>query len=135
MLDFLTINTTKWIFSCIVKKRLFIRGGVVLSSVDHSYMNKKVISIGTVCELTGLSERQIRYYEERELIFPERSNRGNRKYSFTDVETLMDIANKMEDGLQTSDLRREISGKKSGKKEIYDKMLRGQLNAYFKRRE
>ncbi|MFC4322181.1 MerR family transcriptional regulator [Litchfieldia salsa] len=109
----------------------------MLSSSDNSYIHKKVISIGTVCELTGLSERQIRYYEERELIFPKRSNKGNRKYSFSDVEALMDIANKMEDGLQTSDLRKEITSKRLGeqKSESKEQMIRGQLNAYFKRRQ
>ncbi|MFD6443440.1 MerR family DNA-binding transcriptional regulator, partial [Peribacillus sp. NPDC060186] len=39
----------------------------------ESYIDRKVISIGVVRELTGLSDRQIRYYEERKLIFPERS--------------------------------------------------------------
>ena len=39
-----------------------------------NYREKKVMTIGIVCELTGLSERQIRYYEERKLIFPERTN-------------------------------------------------------------
>lgn len=107
----------------------------MLSSGDNSYIYKKVISIGTVCELTGLSERQIRYYEERELIFPKRSNKGNRKYSFSDVETLMDIANKMEDGLQTSDLRKEINKRLGKKSDINERMLRGQINAHFKRRD
>ncbi len=59
---------------------------------EPSYKDKKVISIGVVSELTGLTERKIRYYEEKNLIFPERSNRGYRKYSFRDVERLMDIA-------------------------------------------
>lgn len=40
---------------------------------EISYKDKKVITIGIVRDLTGLSERQIRYYEERKLIFPERS--------------------------------------------------------------
>lgn len=111
-------------------------GELVLASIDNSYMHKKVISIGTVCELTGLSERQIRYYEERELIFPKRSNKGNRKYSFSDVETLMDIADKMEDGLQTSDLRKEITNQQDKKnKDINENMIRGQLNAHFRRRQ
>jgi MerR family transcriptional regulator, global nitrogen regulator len=34
-------------------------------SYKESYKDKKVISMGTIVELTGLSERQIRYYEER----------------------------------------------------------------------
>ncbi|MFT8361816.1 MAG: MerR family transcriptional regulator [Sporolactobacillus sp.] len=106
-------------------------------SQKDAYLYKKVITIGTVCELTGLSERQIRYYEKRKLIFPERSERGNRKYSFTDIETLMEIANKMEDGMQTSELRKEMQ-KKQGKRydsKVRERMIKGQLNAYFNKRD
>lgn len=106
-------------------------------SQKDAYLYKKVITIGTVCELTGLSERQIRYYEKRKLIFPERSDRGNRKYSFSDVETLMDIANKMEDGMQTSELRKEMQKKESNRydSKLRERMIRGQLNAYFNKRD
>lgn len=105
--------------------------------MDTSYLTKKVISIGIVSELTGLSERQIRYYEERKLIFPNRSDKGTRKYSFTDVETLVHIANKMEDGLQTTELRKEMNKQKEQTSEEYVKkmMLRGQMNAHFNRRD
>ncbi|MFD2617072.1 MerR family transcriptional regulator [Terrilactibacillus laevilacticus] len=108
-----------------------------MSSKAESYIYKKVISIGTVCELTGLSERQIRYYEKRKLIFPERSERGNRKYSFSDVEALMEIANKIEEGMQTSELRKELNMKQSTSYEhaVKETMIRGQLNAYFNKRQ
>lgn len=36
-------------------------------------MNDQIMSIGMVKELTGLSERQIRYYEEKQLVFPART--------------------------------------------------------------
>lgn len=71
-----------------------------------SYRDRKVITIGMVSELTGLSDRQIRYYEERKLIFPARSRGGTRIYSFADVERLMDIADKLEDGLHTYEIRK-----------------------------
>lgn len=95
-----------------------------------SYKDKKVITIGIVSELTGLSERKIRYYEERKLIFPDRSKGGTRKYSFLDVERLVDIANKMEDGMQTFEIRK-MEQKEIKKKEIRERMLRGQINAAF----
>lgn len=100
---------------------------------DSSYKDKKVITIGVVRELTGLSERQIRYYEERRLIFPERSSGGSRKYSFSDVELLMEIANKMEDGIQTHEIRREMirEQKIKDEKEIRREMIQGQINARF----
>lgn len=100
---------------------------------EISYKEKKVITIGIVRELTGLSERQIRYYEERKLIFPERSAGGSRKYSFLDVELLMDIANKIEDGVQTHEIRREMirEQKNRDEKELRRKMIQGQINAQF----
>lgn len=100
---------------------------------DLSYKDKKVITIGIVRELTGLSERQIRYYEERKLIFPERTPGGSRKYSFSDVELLMEIANKIEDGIQTHEIRKEIlrEQKKQSDAEVRKKMIQGQLNAQF----
>lgn len=98
-----------------------------------SYRTKKVITIGTVSELTGLSERQIRYYEERKLIFPDRSPKGSRKYSFDDVEQLVHIADKREEGVQTFEIRQEMLRKqrKEETREVRKEMMRGQLNARF----
>ncbi|MDQ0229443.1 MerR family transcriptional regulator [Metabacillus malikii] len=106
---------------------------------ERSYKDKKVISIGTVSELTGLSLRQIRYYEERKLIAPFRNDHGTRKYSFNDIETLMDIADKREDGVQTTEILKEMrlqerKRERESKDDIKKKMLQGQLNAQFRNR-
>ncbi|MFT4416580.1 MerR family transcriptional regulator [Fredinandcohnia humi] len=98
---------------------------------EASYKHKKVINIGVVKELTGLSQRQIRYYEERKLIFPDRTSGGIRKYSFTDIEILMDIANKIEEGVQTREIRQEMVRKQSVNNEQHRKMIQGQINAHF----
>ncbi|MFC7060551.1 MerR family transcriptional regulator [Halobacillus seohaensis] len=95
-----------------------------------SYRDKKVITIGVVNELTGLSARMIRYYESRGLIFPERTERGTRKYSFSDVELLMEIANKREEGIQTYEIKKELLNENK-KKTVRDQMIQGQLNAQF----
>ncbi len=87
-----------------------------MTTDEQSYKDKKVISIGIVSELTGLSVRQIRYYEERKLIYPQRSSRGTRKYSFADVERLMDIANKREDGVQTAEILKDMRKKEQALK-------------------
>ncbi|XYR60101.1 MerR family transcriptional regulator [Bacillus amyloliquefaciens] len=107
-----------------------------MTADEQSYKDKKVISIGIVSELTGLSVRQIRYYEvKRKLIYPQRSSRGTRKYSFADVERLMDIANKREDGVQTAEILKDMRKKEQALKndpQLRKKMLEGQLNAHFK---
>ncbi|WP_407272580.1 MerR family transcriptional regulator [Radiobacillus sp. PE A8.2] len=99
----------------------------------YSYKERKVITIGVVSELTGLTERQIRYYEERKLIFPERSPKGNRKYSFADVEQLIEIANKREEGVQTFEIRQEMLKKKrtQDERKIRRELMRGEINARF----
>lgn len=99
---------------------------------NPSYKERKVITIGVVSELTGLTERQIRYYEERKLIFPERSPKGNRKYSFVDVEQLIDIANKREEGVQTYEIRQEmLKQKRKDERKGRKDLLRGEINARF----
>lgn len=105
-----------------------------MTTEDHSYKDKKVISIGIVSELTGLSVRQIRYYEERKLIYPQRSSRGTRKYSFADVERLMDIANKREDGVQTAEILKDMRKKEQMLKKrsaSAEKCWRGSLMLTF----
>jgi MerR family transcriptional regulator, global nitrogen regulator len=103
----------------------------------NSYKERKVIPIGTVSELTGLSVRQIRYYEERKLIVPIRTAGGTRKFSFDDVDSLVEIANKMEDGMQTFEIRkmREKESKMTAhdKKKLRETMIKGQLNVQFNR--
>ncbi|MFS0752444.1 MerR family transcriptional regulator [Oceanobacillus sp. 1P07AA] len=98
-----------------------------------SYKHKKVITIGIVNELTGLSVRQIRYYEERGLIYPDRSKNGTRKYSFSDIETLMNIAEQREEGVQTREIKHNML-KKKNKQKVKEEMLRGQINAHFHQR-
>ncbi len=101
-------------------------------SDNPSYKQRKVITIGVVSELTGLSERQIRYYEERKLVFPQRSPKGNRKYSFADVELLIDIANKREEGVQTFEIRQDMLREERKKeKKLRKQLLRGEINARF----
>lgn len=99
-----------------------------------TYKFKKVISIGTVSELTGLSERQIRYYESRKLIFPERSKTGLRKYSFQDIETLIEIANRLEDGVWTSEIRKELKRREqlSTDTNVSNQPFKTSMNVQFK---
>lgn len=52
-------------------------------------------------QLTGLSRRQIRYYEEQQLISPDRSQGGHRLYTPEEVDQLLLIKSLMEGGFRT----------------------------------
>lgn len=65
-----------------------------------------VFPIGTVMKLTDLSARQIRYYEEQDLIHPERSEGNRRMYSLNDIDVLLEIKDYLSDGLNMAGIKR-----------------------------
>lgn len=61
--------------------------------------------IGTVMKLTGLSARQIRYYEQHQLVQPTRTAGNQRLYSFQDVERLLEIKSLIGKGLNIAGIK------------------------------
>ncbi|GJM81718.1 hypothetical protein HMSSN139_42140 [Paenibacillus sp. HMSSN-139] len=53
--------------------------------------NMALFPIGIVMKLTDLTARQIRYYEQHELIVPARTSGNQRMFSLNDVERLLEI--------------------------------------------
>lgn len=64
-----------------------------------------VFPIGTVMKLTDLTARQIRYYEEQDLIHPERSEGNRRMYSLNDIDTLLEIKDYLSEGLNMAGIK------------------------------
>ncbi|MEU6698659.1 MerR family transcriptional regulator [Pseudonocardia sp. NPDC046786] len=58
--------------------------------------------IGTVAELTGVTVRLLRYYEERGLLHPRRGYNGYREYTSSDVDRVRGIRWLMDTGMPTS---------------------------------
>lgn len=67
--------------------------------------------IGVVEQLTGLTSRQIRYYEQRELVKPARSGGGRRLFTLGDVRTLLEIKAALAGGASLAALRGRASGR------------------------
>ena len=49
-----------------------------------------VFPIGSVMKLTDLTARQIRYYEDQQLITPARTEGNRRMFSLNDMDRLLD---------------------------------------------
>lgn len=64
-----------------------------------------VLPIGTVMKLTDLTARQIRYYEEQGLVFPERNDGNRRMYSLNDIDVILEIKDYLSDGLNISKIQ------------------------------
>ncbi|WP_142289573.1 MerR family DNA-binding transcriptional regulator, partial [Gottfriedia luciferensis] len=56
---------------------------------DQVRRSTPLFPIGIVISLTELSARQIRYYEEHDLIQPARTESNRRLFSFNDVDRLL----------------------------------------------
>ncbi len=71
--------------------------------------NQAVFPIGIVTKLTQLSARQIRYYENNDLIKAERSEGKQRLFSFNDVEILLEIKDLLDQGLNIAGIKHVFS--------------------------
>lgn len=69
--------------------------------------------IGIVMQLTELSARQIRYYEENGLVSPARTEGNRRLFSFNDVDTLLEIRSLIEQGVNLAGIKQIFSKKES----------------------
>ncbi|API91531.1 MULTISPECIES: MerR family transcriptional regulator [unclassified Virgibacillus] len=67
------------------------------------------MKIGELSSKTGVSIRSIRYYEEKNLIYPKRLENGYRIYSEKDVERVKAVQLFLELGLNTDEIYPVIS--------------------------
>lgn len=80
-----------------------------------------ILPMGVVSQLTGLSARQIRYYDQQNLINPERGSGQQRRYSLNQIERLMEIADYLDAGYSIADIH-AVDQKKQKKLIILIKM-------------
>src|SRR4051812_7309616 len=76
---------------------------------DEIRRNMALFPIGIVMKLTDLTARQIRYYEQHELIIPARTSGNQRLYSFNDVERLLEIKDLIEKGVNIAGIKQVLS--------------------------
>ncbi|MBS9338046.1 MerR family transcriptional regulator [Fructobacillus sp. M2-14] len=96
--------------------------------------NKAVLPMSVVRELTLLTDRQIRYYEEHGLVKPERGKGGQRRFSLNDIDQLLRIKDHLDAGDSTKDIRElfdKSERKKRQQKEEQDAKLRRALQDEF----
>lgn len=53
-----------------------------------------------------MSARQIRYYEEQDLIHPQRSEGNRRMYSLNDIDVLLEIKDYLAEGINMAGIKR-----------------------------
>ncbi|OCA89286.1 transcriptional regulator [Bacillus sp. FJAT-27225] len=62
--------------------------------------------IGIVMQLTDLTARQIRYYEEHQLISPARTEGNRRMFSLNDIDRLLEIKELLDQGINMAGIKK-----------------------------
>ncbi|WP_062197945.1 MerR family transcriptional regulator [Massilibacterium senegalense] len=105
---------------------------------DEIRRNMPLFPIGIVMELTQLSARQIRYYEQHGLIHPSRTEGKHRIFSFNDIDILLEIKSLIEKGVNIAGIKKQFAMKaqqlnqhicNSNKQVISQEQLRNRLRS------
>lgn len=86
---------------------------------------EKNIPMRVVKEETGLTARQIRYYDEVNLIFPDRSSGNQRLFSKGDISRLKKIKNLIDEGYNISSIKKKLNPPQPIKNEDVDNKQAG----------
>ncbi len=65
-----------------------------------------LLPISIVMQLTDLTARQIRYYEEHGLIEPARTDGNRRMFSLNDVDALLEVKDLLEQGINMAGIKK-----------------------------
>lgn len=76
-----------------------------------------VYPIGVVKELTGLSERQIRYYDKTGVVVPKRTAGSKRLYSEADIDLLREVKILMGKGMRIEEVKEELARRRKDEAE------------------
>lgn len=79
-----------------------------------------LLSMNIVMQLTGLTARQIRYYEEHELVQPARTEGKQRMFSLDDIDILLEIKDMLSTGVNIAGIK-QIFAMKNDPVAINDK--------------
>ncbi|AXI39742.1 MAG: MerR family transcriptional regulator [Bacillaceae bacterium] len=80
---------------------------------DQDRRSMPLFPISIVKQLTELSARQIRYYEEHGLISPARTEGNRRLFSFNDVDRLLEIKSLIEQGVNMAGIKQIFAYKEN----------------------
>jgi MerR family transcriptional regulator, glutamine synthetase repressor len=82
--------------------------------------------IGIVMQLTDLSARQIRYYEEHNLVSPVRSEGNRRLFSLNDIDKLLEIKDFLDQGINMAGIKKILAVREETQPESDEQKKKGE---------
>jgi DNA-binding transcriptional MerR regulator len=72
--------------------------GEVMAVEDHEFLSKLVVGIGEVSTITGIPQRQIHYWEGKDIIKPVDDGSSVRRYSYATIKKMILIKELIDEG-------------------------------------
>ncbi len=68
-------------------------------SFDFNFLNRLIVGIGEVSQITGIATRQIRYWEDKGIIVSLTEEEGkNRRYDYKNIKKILLIKELLDEG-------------------------------------
>ncbi|ATA59643.1 MerR family transcriptional regulator [Geobacillus stearothermophilus] len=89
---------------------------------SHIRRSMPLFPIGIVMQLTDLSARQIRYYEEHGLVTPARTEGNRRLFSLNDIDRLLEIKDLIDQGVNLAGIKQIFAAREEGRHQQAEKV-------------
>lgn len=98
--------------------------------LDFDLLGKLVVGIGEVSEITGVPQRQIRYWEDKGIIRSSKDGEGTtRKYDYLNIKKILLVKELMDDGFTLDAAAKKVEERMRTINEVFMKLAnRGSEN-------
>lgn len=65
---------------------------------DQDFLSKLIVGIGEVSEITGIAQRQLRYWEQKGIITTQKTRSTNRRFNYLEIKKIILIKELVDEG-------------------------------------
>lgn len=95
-------------------------------SFDFDFLNKLVVGIGEVAQITGIPTRQIRYWEEKGIVSSMTEEEGkNRRYNYQNIKKILLIKELIDEGYTLDAATEKVKNRIEMIEETLSKLKKG----------
>jgi DNA-binding transcriptional MerR regulator len=90
---------------------------------DFDFLDKLIVGIGEVSQITGIPTRQIRYWEDKEIITSLTEEEGkNRRYDYKNIKKMLLIKELLEEGFTLDAAAEKVKKRMEAIEEVLGKL-------------
>ncbi|MBC9784318.1 MerR family transcriptional regulator [Heliobacterium chlorum] len=96
----------------------------VNSLLDLDFLQKLVVAIGEVAEITGVPTRKIRYWEEKGIISSVKEGEGaTRRYDYLNIKKILLIQELMDEGFTLDAAAKKVENRMKNINEVFFRLV------------